>query len=169
MMEEVLIQGAIAILFVLFATAFYTYLLYPACISPMSRIPSAHPFCMVTSLWIKWARLCDREIQVVHDAHGKLGPIVRLGPKEVSVNCMEGGIRTVHGGGFEKPEWYSFFAKYGYRMYLTNGRCQYLLIKVIECSTPSHRWTQIPMQCADDGFQGFIRSLGCNLPCTWHP
>jgi hypothetical protein len=113
MMAEILLQGALAVLFALLSTTFYTYLLYPAYISPLSKIPSAHPLCVVTSLWIIWARFHDREIQVVDAAHKRLGSVVRLGPNEVSVNCIDGGIRTVHGGGFEKPKWYSFFVKYG--------------------------------------------------------
>lgn len=48
-----------------------------------------------------------KENQVIHAAHQKHGPIVRLGPNEVSVNCVDGGIRTVYGGGFDKAEYYS--------------------------------------------------------------
>ncbi|KAH0075623.1 cytochrome P450, partial [Aureobasidium melanogenum] len=47
-------------------------------------------------------------------AHERLGPLVRLGPNEISVNCVNGGIRTVYTGGFEKGGWYSnAFSAYG--------------------------------------------------------
>jgi hypothetical protein len=40
---------------------------------------------------------------------------VRLAPNEVSINCVDGGIRTVYAGGFEKHEWYpNLFPAYGY-------------------------------------------------------
>ena len=113
MMDEILAQGAHAVLFVLLSATFYTYLLYPAYISPLSKIPSAHPLSVITPFWIIWVRFHNREIKIVDAAHKKFGSVVRLGPNEVSVNCIDGGIRTVHGGGFEKPKWYSFFVKYG--------------------------------------------------------
>ncbi|KAL8687113.1 MAG: hypothetical protein Q9218_006625 [Villophora microphyllina] len=46
-------------------------------------------------------------------AHLRYGPIVRLGPKEVSINCVDGGLRTVYAGGFEKPYFYDQFRNYG--------------------------------------------------------
>ena len=49
----------------------------------------------------------------MHAAHQKHGPIIRLGPNEISVNQVDGGIRTVYGGGFEKGEWYRIFDNYG--------------------------------------------------------
>lgn len=53
--------------------------------------------------------------KTIHDAHQRCGPIVRLGPGEVSINCVDGGIRTVYAGGFEKHDWYPrIFGAYGY-------------------------------------------------------
>ncbi|KAF3482888.1 cytochrome P450 3A6 [Arthroderma uncinatum] len=44
----------------------------------------------------------------------KHGPIVRLGPSEISINCYEGGLRTVYTGGYEKHEWYPrLFGSFG--------------------------------------------------------
>ena len=39
--------------------------------------------------------------------------MVRLGPNEISVNCVDGGIRTIYGGGYEKGDWYAVFNNYG--------------------------------------------------------
>lgn len=48
-------------------------------------------------------------------AHQKYGSIVRLGPNELSVNCVDNGIKTIYGGGFEKSHWYTnLFLNYGY-------------------------------------------------------
>lgn len=44
--------------------------------------------------------------RTVQAAHEQYGPIVRLGPSEISVNCVDGGIKSVYTGGFEKHEWY---------------------------------------------------------------
>lgn len=44
--------------------------------------------------------------RTIQAAHEKLGPLVRVAPSEISVNCVEGGIKSVYTGGFEKHEWY---------------------------------------------------------------
>ena len=50
---------------------------------------------------------------MVYEALRSKGPVVRLGPNELLVNIVDGGIRTVHGGGFEKTQWYEFFMNHG--------------------------------------------------------
>lgn len=92
----------------------YRFLIYPLLISPLSRIPSAHPFAGITPLWMLWIRYTGHELRTIHSAHQRLGPIIKLGPNEISVNCIKGGIQTVYSGGFEKGFWYDFFVNYGY-------------------------------------------------------
>ena len=88
--------------------AVYRIILYPIFFSPLSRIPNAHWSAPIAPIWILWTRYNRRENRSVHAAHVKHGPVVRLGPKELSVNDV-GGVRSVYGGGFEKGEWYSLF------------------------------------------------------------
>lgn len=92
----------------------YKFLIHPLFISPLSRIPSAHPLAAITPLWILYRRYTGHELRTIHSAHQRLGPIVKLGPNEISVNCVKGGIQTVYSGGFEKGFWYDFFVNYGY-------------------------------------------------------
>jgi hypothetical protein len=89
------------------------FFIYPAFVSPLQQIPSAHWSAPFSSAWILWIRYTNRENREVHTAHLANGPIVRLGPNEISVNTVDGGIRTVYGGGFEKGDWYSIFDNYG--------------------------------------------------------
>ena len=91
----------------------YRFLIYPSFVSPLSRIPAAHFTASWSPLWILWIRFTRVEVQTIHKAHLRLGPIVRLGPNEVSINCVDGGLRTVYAGGFEKPFFYDQFRKYG--------------------------------------------------------
>lgn len=91
----------------------YRYIIYPAFISPLARIPNAHWSASVSPLWILLTRYHWRENREVHAAHLKHGPVVRLGPTEISVNDV-GGLRTIYAGGFEKGQWYSIFDNYGY-------------------------------------------------------
>ncbi|GAM87864.1 hypothetical protein ANO11243_058920 [Dothideomycetidae sp. 11243] len=97
----------------LFALAVYRYIIYPVLLSPLAKIPSAHWSSPFSPIWILTHRHYGRENPVVHDAHERLGPLVRLGPNDISVNCVEGGIRTIYAGGWEKGDWYSVFTNYG--------------------------------------------------------
>jgi hypothetical protein len=93
--------------------------LYAYATNPLRRIPAAHPLAHFTSLWIHYIRWRAVENATLKSAHARLGPIVCLGPQEISVNCVKGGIREVYAGGFEKGtgkngyNWYSFFNNYG--------------------------------------------------------
>ena len=106
---------ALSFFFALAAFTFfilYKYLIFPLWISPLSKIPRAHFSCAFSPFWILWQRFKEEEVHVIYEAHQKHGPFVRLGPSEVSVNCVDGGLRTVYTGNFEKPGWYNAFANY---------------------------------------------------------
>lgn len=93
----------------------YKYIIYPVFLSPLAKIPSAHPSSSISPLWILYKRYHELENNAIHTAHAKHGDIVRLGPNEVSVICVDDGIRTVYSGGFEKWAWYeNQFNNYGY-------------------------------------------------------
>ena len=96
------------------ALIFYRYLIYPIFVSPLSKIPSAHLTASWSSLWILWIRYIEVEPETIHNAHVKHGPIIRLGPNELSVNCLDEGVRTIYTGEFEKPFFYDQFQNYGY-------------------------------------------------------
>ncbi|KAL6355666.1 hypothetical protein LRP88_11270 [Fusarium phalaenopsidis] len=98
--------GALALLLL------YHHVLHPAFISPLRKLPAAHWTCHFSSTWILAARLYRRENRSLHEAHIKLGPVVRIGPAEVSVDGVE-GMRVIYQGGFEKGFWYSVFSNYG--------------------------------------------------------
>lgn len=49
----------------------------------------------------------------MNEAFRLKGPVVRLGPNDLAVNKMDGGVKVVYGGGFEKTDWYSFWRNYG--------------------------------------------------------
>jgi hypothetical protein len=89
--------------------------------NPLRRFPAAHPLAPYTSLWIAYARWRGRENATLRAAHAACGPVVCVGPREVSVNCVKGGVRDVYAGGMEKGvngtkegyNWYGFFANFG--------------------------------------------------------
>ena len=92
----------------------WVHIIIPTFLSPLSKIPNAHFTSSFSPLWILWKRYVEHENRAIHAAHAKHGEIVRLGPNEVSINCVDGGIRTVYSGGFEKWAWYpNQFENYG--------------------------------------------------------
>ena len=92
----------------------WVQVIIPTFISPLSKIPNAHFTSSFSPFWILWKRYVAQENRAIHAAHVKHGEIVRLGPNEVSINCVDGGIRTVYSGGFEKWAWYpNQFENYG--------------------------------------------------------
>ncbi|PFH62475.1 hypothetical protein XA68_13377 [Ophiocordyceps unilateralis] len=80
--------------------------------SPLRNVPSAHWSCGLSSLWILWTRYRNRELAVLTEKHQRLGPIVRVGPADLSISCYDNGVRTIYNGGFEKPAYYDFFSYY---------------------------------------------------------
>ncbi|KAL7622514.1 hypothetical protein AAE478_008021 [Parahypoxylon ruwenzoriense] len=91
---------------------FYQYVIYPAAFSPLCKVPSAHWSCSFSPAWILWARFKSRENRTLHAAHQRRGPIVRVGPNELSVNSVD-AVKTIYQGGFDKHQWYSVFNNYG--------------------------------------------------------
>ncbi|EMT72228.1 cytochrome P450 [Fusarium oxysporum II5] len=92
----------------------FKFVIYPSLLSPLAKIPAARwhaRFSPLFSWYIKYYKL---ENITVFTLHQKYGPIVRLGPKELSINCYEGGLKTVYTGDFPKTEFYPrSFSHYG--------------------------------------------------------
>lgn len=78
---------------------------------PLNAIPNAHPTAAFSPLWLLWVRYRKRENRTVWESHQRLGPVVRLAPKEVSV-CTLQGVKTIYGD-WGKNEWYAAFYNYG--------------------------------------------------------
>lgn len=99
---------------ILFLLLVYRGIIFPVFLSPLSKIPNAHWSAPVSPSWILWKRFKDLNNRTIHAAHERLGPVIRLAPSEISINCVDGGIKSVYTGGFEKHEWYPrVFGAYG--------------------------------------------------------
>jgi hypothetical protein len=90
----------------------YYYVLYPAIFSPLAKIPTPHWTCSISNAWILCARFGSRENRTLQAAHRRLGPIVRVGPEELSVASIE-AVKIIYQGGFDKHSWYSVFDNFG--------------------------------------------------------
>lgn len=80
--------------------------------SPLSSFPNANFLAPLTPLWLFWTKARKREIWVRTALHDKFGPVVRLGPNELSINDAK-GVKLVYGGGFEKTDFFQAFANFG--------------------------------------------------------
>jgi hypothetical protein len=80
------------------------------------RAPCAHPTSSFNPLWILWKRYqgSEQEIAVLTAAHHRHGPIVRLGPHEISVASSNIEVRReLSRGELWKPGWYLPFMNHG--------------------------------------------------------
>ncbi|KAF4555695.1 Cytochrome P450-like protein 31 [Elsinoe fawcettii] len=76
-----------------------------------NTVPNAHVLSSWTGLWILYRRWLLRENTTIWDAHKHLGPVIRLGPDEVSVNSIE-GLETIYVRNFDKHDFYVGFEQY---------------------------------------------------------
>lgn len=92
----------------------YRYIIYPAFLSPLSKIPNAHFTAPILPLWIRFTKRRNRTgVRTLLALHERHGPVVRLAPNEISVNSAD-ALRTVYIGGFEKHTFYlDAFVNYG--------------------------------------------------------
>lgn len=85
--------------------ALYKYVVVPYFLSPLSRIPNAHFTSPISSRWIDSHSADNTIVRTIFALHQKHGPVVRLGPNQLSVNSLE-GLRTIYTGAFEKDAFY---------------------------------------------------------------
>jgi unspecific monooxygenase len=90
----------------------YKFVILPLFFSPLSTIPKAHFTSHLSNGWIILQRYCGRENKAIYNAHQRLGPIVRIGPKALSVNSAD-ALKVIYSDRFDKDEFYTAFANYG--------------------------------------------------------
>ena len=92
----------------------YHFLVHPAFVSPLAKVPAAHWSCHISPVWLVYQRWAGQENKIVYELHEKKGPIMRIRPNELSINCVEEGTRTIYGSNFEKDKFFSLsFQHYG--------------------------------------------------------
>lgn len=81
--------------------------------SPLFSAKDAHWSAKYTGAWIWWQRVVERDTRAVHEAHVRLGPVVRLGPNEISINDVDGGLKPIYEGRLPKTNFYQVANSYG--------------------------------------------------------
>jgi hypothetical protein len=88
--------------------------------SPLRGLPGPR-ISLFTSWILKWHEFHAERTRYVHRLHRKYGPVVRLGPNEVSFASL-GAVKEVYcsgGSGYDKTEFYDNFKVYGRRTMFT--------------------------------------------------
>lgn len=99
--------------FALAATTWLVRLSYLAYFSPLACVPNAHPLAPFSKLWLLWLRYSGQEHHTRYLLHTRLGPVIRLAPQELGVNCIDDGVWTIYNGNFDKSPWFAGFVLYG--------------------------------------------------------
>ncbi|KAK4960927.1 hypothetical protein LTR10_001416 [Elasticomyces elasticus] len=90
----------------------YKLVITPAFLSPLFKLPAAHWSSHLSARWFDRECATFGELKTLYALHQRLGPIVRLGPNEVSV-VSEEGLKKVYTAGLDKSNWYDSFRVYG--------------------------------------------------------
>lgn len=102
----------VAFAIVVFLLLGFKYLIYPALISPLSKIPCAHPTSKFSNFWIRWQRYRNNANKATHFSHERLGPIVRLGATEIGVNDID-AVQMIYRGDWDRDRFYGGFGNFG--------------------------------------------------------
>lgn len=96
-----------------FLAVFAHYICRSLLFSPLARIPGPKSFAL-TSLRLVYEDYKGTRTGTLHSLHQKYGPVVRVGPSEVTFNSIS-ALRTIYGAGsgFERTDFYHIFAVYG--------------------------------------------------------
>ncbi|KAJ5341515.1 Cytochrome P450 [Penicillium brevicompactum] len=81
--------------------------------SPLSAVPGPW-YTRFTSLWIKYQEFTANRRESIHKLHKIYGPVVRLGPNEVSFTSLD-AIKEIYasgGSGYDKTEYYDLFRQF---------------------------------------------------------
>lgn len=84
----------------------YKYIIEKAFVSPLAKAPAAHWSCHISPLWLLWMKWTCWENRSVYSAHMKKGPVIRLAPNLLSINCFEDGLKKIYQGAFPKTNFY---------------------------------------------------------------
>lgn len=84
--------------------------------SPLSKIPGPE-HTKFTAAWLILQEFSSNRRLYIHGLHQQYGPVVRLGPNEISFTSLEAvkEIYTSGGSSYNKTELYNLFMQFGFR------------------------------------------------------
>jgi len=93
----------------LLVTIINEFIIYPFYTSPLANVPGPKLNAM-TKWWMIYMDFTKKRTLYIHALHEKYGPVVRIGPNELSFTGEE-PMRVIYGAGtsFYKPAFYNLF------------------------------------------------------------
>jgi hypothetical protein len=85
-------------------------------LSPLAKLPGPF-YTRLTSVILIWKEVTSQRRTYIHTLHENYGPIVRIGPNEVSFTSLE-AVKEIYqsgGSGYDKTEFYGLFMQFGER------------------------------------------------------
>jgi hypothetical protein len=87
-----------------------------AIFAPLSKLPGPW-HSLFTDVYLMYKEFTAQRRIYIHELHKKFGPVVRLGPNEVSFTSLE-ALKEIYqsgGSGYDKTEFYTLFTQFGTR------------------------------------------------------
>ncbi|KIW04929.1 uncharacterized protein PV09_04097 [Verruconis gallopava] len=97
---------AVALYLALLVSFVYKFVVYPLFLSPLSKLPRAHPTSPILPAWYWYQVRRKHETRSIVEAHRKYGPVVLLSPNEISVASLDGLKKIYSGRRFKRPGWF---------------------------------------------------------------
>lgn len=91
-------------------------LFYRAALSPLSRLPGPW-YSLFSDVCLMYKEFTGSRRVYIHELHKTFGPVVRIGPKEVSFTSPD-ALRKIYqlgGSGYDKTNFYELFMQYDTR------------------------------------------------------
>ncbi|KAI1621926.1 putative benzoate 4-monooxygenase [Exophiala viscosa] len=94
--------------------------------SSLREIPAASRTAAFSNLWLAFQARRVRRSAAVHDAHQRLGPIVRIAPNHISI-ASTAAIHPIygHGNGMMKSDFYDAFVSFERGLFSTRDRAEH--------------------------------------------
>lgn len=96
-----------------FGSAWLGILIYRATFAHLSKLPGPW-YSLFSDLFLMYKEFSAQRRVYIHELHKQFGPVVRLGPNEVSFTSLEAlkEIYQSRGSGYDKTEFYDLFIQY---------------------------------------------------------
>ena len=97
-------------------SAWLGVLIYRATFAPLSKLPGPW-YSLFSDAFLMYKEFSAQRRLYIHELHKTFGPVVRLGPNEVSFTSLE-ALKEIYqscGSGYDKTEFYNLFIQYGIR------------------------------------------------------
>lgn len=105
-----------SICLIVFGLSWPILCIYRATVSSLSKVPGPW-YSLLTDAFLVYKEFAAQRRVYIHELHKRFGPVVRLGPNEVSFTSLD-ALKEIYqsgGSGYDKTEFYTLFTQYGTR------------------------------------------------------